>query len=380
MRICIVQQSVNKLSETFIAAHAEHLPGEIAVVRGKIPHVGDGPVLSQSIPARACRKVGRFLAGRSWQWETTAHYLAVFRKVQPDVVLAEYGPMGVKVMDACRISKVPLVVHFHGYDASKTRVLSNFAEAYQRMFHQAAAVVTVSAAMRERLETIGAPAERLYCNHYGVDCKRFSGGHPAKLPPNFLAVGRFVEKKAPHLTLLAFATVRRAIDSARLRMIGDGPLIDACRDLAVALELTDAVDFLGPQPHSVVCKEMRKARVFVQHSLEGRDGNCEGTPNSILEAGASGLPVISTIHGGIPDVVRDGETGFLVHERDANAMASQMLRLAADPELAGQMGEAARRRIESRFTIGQSIAGLFSILATSAQNSEVPPGIAEKTQ
>ncbi|MGI9166383.1 MAG: glycosyltransferase [Pyrinomonadaceae bacterium] len=102
----------------------------------------------------------------------------------------------------------------------------------------------------------------------GVNCELFGAASPAEAPPLVLAVGRFVQKKAPQITLAAFNEVLRKYPEARLRMIGDGPLLKECQELSKSLAIDGAVTFMGSQPHSVVAKEMRCARLFVQHSIE----------------------------------------------------------------------------------------------------------------
>src|SRR5690606_14972407 len=123
----------------------------------------------------------------------------------------------------------------------------------------------------------------------------------------------------------------------------------------VALKIDHAVTFLGNLGHDSVCAEMKNARALVQHSIRATNGDSEGTPNAIMEAGASGLPVVSTRHAGIPDVVIEGTTGFLVDERDTDAMAVHMLTLAQNPNLAAKMGQAARLRIIDGFSMQRSI-------------------------
>ena len=105
---------------------------------------------------------------------------------------------------------------------------------------------------------------------------------------------------------------------------------------------------------------------FVQHSVEAAGGDREGTPVSVMEAGASGLPVVATRHGGIPDVVVDGETGFLVNEHDTDAMAAAMCRLVSEPALAARLGCAARDRVRNNFSIEQSMSRLWTVLANAA--------------
>ena len=375
MKLCILQPALNAVSETFIRAHAERLPARVTVAHGLNSGrvcVGEKPVLSQTLPSRALRKLGRMLTRRPWSWETTAALLAVFRRYRPQAVLAEYGTTGVRAMEACRLRRIPLIVHFHGFDASKKSYLEEYREAYCRLFQEAAAIVAVSQAMRRKLISLGAAPEKVRYCPYGVDCEQFGGATPSDRLPVFLAVGRFVEKKAPNLTLLAFAEVYRSRPEARLRMIGEGPLLGPCRNIAESLRLNDAVTFLGAQPHQMVEHEMRSARAFVQHSLEASDGDCEGTPVAILEAGASGLPAVATWHAGIPDVVIDEETGLLVDERDVAGMAMRMRRLLDEPDLATRLGRAARTRIERHFSMEESIGRLWNIIEAAVQGAPLP--------
>lgn len=358
--VAVVTPYQPALSETFIRAHLERLPARTVLVAGRPPKVGSRPVLS--IPERAAYKMRRALLREGLERETTVAYVRAFRRHGVAAVLAEYGTAGVLVMDACRQLALPLIVHFHGYDASVRSVLEENAEAYREMFRRAAAIIAVSEAMRRKLISLGAPPAKVHVIPCGVDCSAFDRSDPTSAPPVLLAVGRFIEKKAPQLTIEAFSRAHRVVPQARLRMVGDGPLLDECRALAKKLDIADAVAFLGAQPHAVVQEEMRRARGFVQHSVEAANGDCEGMPVAILEASASGLAVVSTRHAGIPDVIVDGETGFLVDERDTGAMAARMIRVLRDAALARSLGEAARLRIQSRFSKQQSDGRLWAVI------------------
>ena len=349
-------------SETFISNHIANLPANIVTVEGWRPRVEGRTVLS--FPELVFHKVLGSLSGAGLERETTAAYVKAFRRHHVAAVLAEYGTTGVMTVDACRRLNIPLIVYFFGYDASVTSVLEEHAESYRRMFQQACAVIAISRSVRRRLVSLGAPPQKVHYIPCGVDCGQFVGASPADAPPVFLAVGRFVEKKSPHSTISAFARVHAAQPVSRLRMIGDGPMLNDCRELAKNLGVAEAVEFLGTQTHAVVGSEMQQARCFVQHSVEAASGDCEGTPVGILEAGGSGLPVISTRHAGIPDVVIEGETGFLVDERDVEGMAKHMLLLAEDPVLAGRLGQAARKRIEDQFSLDRTIAALWEVIET----------------
>ncbi len=362
--LCIVQPQLSATSETFLDMQAKCLPANVTVVHGWEPHIGNAPVLSPSLFCRGLRKIHRVVKKRPWEWEITSAFLKAFRKTRADAVLAQYGPTGVRMLDACRLSGVPLIVHFHGYDASRKDVITVHLEKYQALFEHAAAIVSVSQHMTAALVSLGAPSDKIYWSPCGVNCEYFDGANPSKAPPLFVAVGRFTEKKAPHVTLLSFEKVLQKCPEARLRMIGDGSLLASCKDLTKALRIQEAVTFLGPQPPRVVRDEMRKARCFVQHSVEADSGDCEGTPVGIIEAGASGLPVVSTRHAGIPDVVIEGTTGLLVDEHDIDEMARCMVEIATKPDLAGKLGQAAHARVRDQFSMNHHIDRLWAIIAS----------------
>jgi colanic acid/amylovoran biosynthesis glycosyltransferase len=275
----------------------------------------------------------------------------------------------VSVLPVCRQAGVPLVAQFHGVDAYHHDELATHREGYQRLFREAAALVAVSRDMVEQLVSLGAPRSRVFYNSCGVDMKLFQPTRPEANPPLFVAAGRFVDKKAPHLTLLAFERVLATCPEARLTMIGEGPLWNATRQLAAALGIDGQVEFPGRQTHSQVAEWLRGARAFVQHSVVTTYGDSEGTPVGILEAGASGLPVVSTRHAGIKEAVLSGKTGFLVDELDITGMANAMKSLALEPALAGQMGAQARRHVGDHYSMEITIGTLSEILHNAAARS-----------
>ncbi len=372
-RLCQVHLNRDAPSETFARATAERLPCHVSVVHREPSGplcLDDSPLQSTNPLARLARLTRHAAAharGTDVQKsELTRLYVRAFRRARCQAVYVEFGHFAVQVMDACQRLELPLIVHFHGIDAHSRSILDRFGAHYPRLFEQAVAVIANSPTMERALLDLGARPEKLQYVPNGVDADRFRAGAPGEAPPTFLAVGRLVEKKGPQLTIAAFASVYRAHPEARLRMIGEGTIRGVCQDLAQGLGVDEAVAFLGAQPHEVVAEEMRRARAFVQHSVIGSDGNSESMPNSILEASASGLPVVATRHAGIPEVVVDGETGFLVEERDVEGMARHMTRLVLEPGLAAELGRAGRSRVQESFSIESRIARLWEIVGASA--------------
>lgn len=335
--VCVAHRFPLKYSETFIRAHLERLPARVVELTGK----SFDPL-----------KLRCFLSEQ-----------------RVAAVLAEYGLTGVAVMEGCQAAGIPLVVHFHGYDAYKQTILERRGQSYPELFEISAAIVAVSRDMERQLLDLGAPREKLLLNPCGVDHSFFRGADAERAPPTFLAVGRFVDKKAPHLTVLAFSKVSARHPSARLVMIGEGQLLEASRQLTRSLGIGRQVEFRGMRPHEEVAAAMRETRAFVQHSVRTSDGDSEGTPVSVLEAGAAGLPVVATRHAGIQDAVLHEETGFLVDEGDIDGMARRMEQLLEDPALAGRLGKAASRRMRAEYSLDNKIGALWSIIERAIKDS-----------
>lgn len=242
----------------------------------------------------------------------------------------------------------PFVITTHAYDIFINPNLEDLKE----KFCNAAKVITTTDYNKDYLskllgEKYGANIEII---RYGIDISRFS---PNEKKPDgkvkILFIGRLVEKKGPTYAIEAFNKVLGEIPNIELRMIGDGPLKDEVDRLINKLDLNDNVILLGARPQSVVLKEMAEADIFFLPSLTAENGDREGSPVSILEAEATGLPVVSTIHTGIPEIVIDGETGFLAPEKDTRAMAERLKQLILDPDLRVKMGKAGRAHVETNY-------------------------------
>jgi glycosyltransferase involved in cell wall biosynthesis len=210
---------------------------------------------------------------------------------------------------------------------------------------------------------LGAEEGKIFRHVYGVDVPGQELIPLSTRKQQILFVGRFVEKKAPYLLLMAFRKVLDALPYTKLAMVGDGPLMPLCQQLVRALQLQENVVFLGSCSHAEILKMMlQDAFLYVQHSITASDGDKEGTPVAIIEACMSGLPVVATRHAGIPDVVRDGETGWLVEELDINQMAEYIIKMVSAPDLAQQMGENAADYARTYFTTSVRLEALRDCL------------------
>ncbi|OWY19296.1 glycosyl transferase family 1 [Sphingobacteriales bacterium UPWRP_1] len=363
--IAVVSTNQYKYSETFIHRHVEMLPAKVHYFfDGYLPHhYTTKGVTGRAQPFGANSLLRRLqLKPPKERLQLAIQQYLLQHKIK--AVLAEYGPSGVEMLPVCEAANIPLIVHFHGYDAYRQDMMQTYGGQYPALFNRADAVVAVSKHMCQRLQDLGCPPHKIHHTACGADTDLFNTRcQPENNPPLFVSVGRFADTKAPHLTILAFAQALKLAPEAKLVMAGNGHLLEACQILAKALQITHAVTFLGSISHTQVMQLMQGARAFVQHSVTTPQNDTEGTPVSVMEAGASGLPVIATTHAGIPDVVIHRHTGFLVSEGNITGMAAYMERLANEPGLAGALGAAAAKHIGQHFTLQQHIDTLWEIVS-----------------
>ncbi len=367
--VALVSPNKNTYSETFIQAHRQLLDADIRYLYGGYaPQFSEkyGALTGQNLFARIFRNLENIFLPRNLLTTHERTMADFFKKEKVDVVLAEYGVTGVKVCRACRAAGVPLIVHFHGFDAYAQDTLRRYASAYREMFAYASFIIGVSRHMCTQLKELGAPEEKLVYNTYGPN-PAFFDIQPGFATKTFVMVGRLIPKKEPQTSIRAFARVAERFSEVRLRIGGDGSQLAACQELAQTLGIADKVEFAGPISVQQVQEWFATAFAFVQHSVTAPSGDTEGTPVVILEASAAGLPVIATRHAGIPDVIIEGETGFLVEEHDLDGFAEAMGRLAADVALAQKMGAANKQNIRIHFTMERHLEVLNALIRQAAR-------------
>lgn len=283
-----------------------------------------------------------------------------------DVVLAEYGTTGAEVYEACRYAKIPLVVHFHGRDCTAYDTIQNYGKRYRKMFAYASKIIAVSHDMQKRLVELGCPRDKLVYAPCTPDPK-FADLQAKLGKKQFCFCGRFTDKKAPYALVIAFSKVVSKYPDATLVMSGDGPLLNSTRNIAKVLGLDKQIFFTGSIKPEEFQQILLDSRAYVQHSIRADDGDMEGTPVSIMEASAAGVPVISTFHAGIPDVIVDGETGLLCKELDVNKMAHDMSLLLDDKKFASRLGAAGKERMKEYFSKKWQIGVLTKAVEEAAK-------------
>lgn len=370
MQLAIASPVASAYSETFIHMQMERLPCVMRIHGGPIANetLPGGPIQPlKSLRGLVDMAVECGLRGKRWEGPQSRELTRRMRSLSIDTLLANYGPAGVALAPICAELGIRLFVHFHGYDAHKQEVVTRYRADYQKLGDQVAGVIVVSERMKKQITDLGVPQSKIHLIRCGVDIKRFQEKIDFPKDPLFFGVGRFVDKKAPYLTIMAFKQVHDKYPEARLILGGTGELLETSKNLAYCLGMTARVEFPGVLKPDAVADMMRQATAFVQHSITPgvgpSEGDSEGTPVAVLEALTTGLPVISTRHAGIGEVVIDGENGLLVEERDVDGMAKAMVRLAGDSELSRRMGERARKDAIEKYTSEIYLEHLQKILS-----------------
>mgnify|MGYP000303681705 CR=1 FL=1 len=265
-----------------------------------------------------------------------------------------------------------IVVSFHGYDASK--VIRQCGPGwYDALFERADLITAPSHHVARSLMEHGCPSHKLIIHRYGVKLSSFRPvvREAPPFPQIILTVGRLVEKKGIEHSLRAFAKLPREMD-VQYRIVGDGPLLHRLTALARELRIEERVRFLGALDRNAVIKEMEQADLFVLTSVTSSDGDQEGLPVSLIEAHALGLPVVSTYHSGIPELVQHGKTGFLAPEGDVERIAEYMGSLISDADLRSRLSRNARRKVQDEFDIEKLNDALAGYLACSTSSLKGP--------
>ena len=297
-----------------------------------------------------------------------------------DAVLCHFGPNGSRIarLREAGLVRGKIATVFHGYDMSRYLITSG-PRSYERLFSKGDLFLPVSDFWRRRLISLGCPPERIAVHHMGIALSKFPLW-PRRVAHEdatvrLLTVARLVEKKGVEYAIRAVAAMRAATDRRiEYRVIGDGPLRAQLQELVRELDAGDAVHLVGESNQAGVRAAMRRSDIFVAPSVVAEDGDMEGVPVSIMEAMACGLPVVSTLHSGIPELVHDRVTGYLVPERDVASLGRALVRLVDAPRLRRKLGMAGRGVVERSYDLDALNDRLVELLGEMGSASARRPG------
>ncbi len=299
----------------------------------------------------------------------------LFGRRHADLLHVYFGHTGVHLRAFLDWWERPSVVSFHGADVMPREHQPKYLGEMQQLFTLVPLVLARSQSLAERLKAIGCPAEKIRLNRTGIPLAEFplvERATPSDGAWHLVQTCRLIAKKGLRTALQAFAEFRRDFPKATFTIVGDGPMREELCHFAAEMGLGEAVRFPGFLNQAQLNALYARAHLFLHPSEVTAKQDQEGIPNSMLEAMSTGLPVAATLHGGIPEAVRDGVTGFLVPERDANALAAALRRFVQSPEILRQMGVAASQSVHAEFEQSRAAAKLEACYDEAIQIGKPP--------
>jgi glycosyltransferase involved in cell wall biosynthesis len=275
---------------------------------------------------------------RFWEmdWACNFHNKSYSKKVNefleefsPDIIHCHFANEALMLLDNIDIDKYKIVIHFHGYDASKVLRKKSYVRKLRKVFsHENVFAISCNEYFIHSLVEKGISIKRFFVLKYGIDVDLFkSGGKASKGQGQiFMQISALGEKKGHEFTIEAFAKFIKESDTKSFSLVfaGEGELENELKQMTTRLGIADHVSFIGLVTPNEAVKLLDRADVFLHHSVTSRSGDKEGIPNAIMEAMAMELPVLSTYHSGIPELVENGVNGYLVEERDVVNYAKKM--------------------------------------------------------
>jgi colanic acid/amylovoran biosynthesis glycosyltransferase len=317
-------------------------------------------------PAATLKALNPLKFGRTALSLTRLHQSHLFRNKQPyDIVHCQFGPngnLGMQLKEAGALQG-KLITHFRGYDSSAyVRFMGR--DVYRNLFRKADLILCVSASIKARLLDLGCEEQKILIHHSGVDTDQFAVSHvPSRNggKVRLVTIGRLVEKKGIKYAIEAVAEALKTHPELEYRIAGDGPLFNDLLRLIADLNVGERIQLLGRKRHDEVVQLLEDADILLAPSVTTENGDEEGIPNVLMEALARGLPVLSTYHGGIAELVQNGKSGFLVPEKDAKALAEKLRVLTDNRDLWPAMGKVGRSHVEEHFNINKLNDKLLAI-------------------
>jgi colanic acid/amylovoran biosynthesis glycosyltransferase len=353
-------------SETFIPAQAEKFQVFKPFYAGLKPVKGIRLPEERTLTATSSSWIAKLIRSAAICGQMDPQFVTSVRKIHPELIHAHFEEGGLIALPLAQRLSLPLFLTCHGYDVTTlTRwqrhpILGKFYQARRkRLFQIVCLCLGVSQFICDQMLRRGYPPQKVRLHYIGVDTEKFRPDPTILKEPMILFVGRLVEKKGCMDLLQAMKKVNARYPEVKVNVIGYGVLKEKLE--AFAREARINVQFLGLQPPEMVQQYLKAALMLCLPSVRATNGDSEGLGIVNLEAQASGIPVVGTLHGGIPEAVEHGITGLLSPERDPDTLAENILTLLSDTALRTKMGVSARGRMVRHFDLSKQSALLENI-------------------
>jgi colanic acid/amylovoran biosynthesis glycosyltransferase len=303
-----------------------------------------------------------------------------------DIIHCQFGLCGLQAMSLRKFGLLQgkLVVAFRGFDISEF-VQEYGDKVYNELFEIGDFFLTNCDYFRQRLLKLGCAANKIMVHRSGLDCQRFVFNPPRIDISDKLQIvtsGRLVEKKGIEYAIRAVAKLTKSQPNVEYKIIGDGPLRQELQQLIAELNVTDTIQLLGWKDQQEIIEILKKSHIFIAPSVTAKSGDQDAPVNVLKEAMAIGVPVISTYHGGIPELIQDNVSGFLVPERNAVAIAEKISYLLENPQIWNSITQTARAHVEENYDLhklNDELADIYQQLITQGFVQMKPQTVVKNT-
>ncbi|BAY22416.1 putative glycosyltransferase [Calothrix sp. NIES-2100] len=291
-----------------------------------------------------------------------------------DIIHCQFGTQGRDGMLWRDLGAIQgkLITCFRGYDISS--FVDKYGEdIYDELFAKGDFFLANCKFFQKKAIRLGCDEHKIVVHGSGIDCSQFQ--FKVRVAPEIndtiyiVTTARLVGKKGLEYGIRAVAQVATYHPNIEYNIIGDGPLKTELQQLVAELNVADKIRILGWKNQPEIIEFLDKSHIFMAPSVTSADGNQDAPVNTLKEAMAMGLPVIGTLHGGIPELVEDGISGFLVPERDVDAIAQKLIYLIEHPEIWSQMGQAGRAYVETHYNINKLNDELVQLYQSLSSNN-----------
>ncbi|WP_108125533.1 glycosyltransferase [Saccharospirillum mangrovi] len=358
-RALIFRKELLPYTETFIAEQAHHLPNWEPVFIGfKRNSAGYRLIKDKAVSNKPYHisiesdysTLPKITSGLHKKFGIlNKRWLNNLSDFSPSIIHAHFGSNAMNCIPLSRALGIPLITTFHGNDITQNTPRNYYRKNRNLVFENSIKVIAVSNFIRDELLKKGCPEDKIIQHYIGINTNVFTPPETAPTKNKIVFVGRLVEKKGCEYLIQAMQQLAQKNSQVTLSIIGDGPLKEHLQKLAASKPCN--VNFLGRMTPDQLALEVKMSQLLCAPSITATNGDQEGLPMSILEALASGVPVVSSYSAGISEAIDDGSNGYLTHERDVDTLAEKIQAICSNPDLRHQMSASARKTAQTRFDL-----------------------------
>lgn len=353
MKVLHFKTNYLNLSETFINRLVQNHQQFEPIIATCNPRYYTEDVNLYSMPESTVKKIwDTFLLKLN---KTPSFLYDVIEKENPQVIHGHFGLDSYRLIGLKKTTNLPFIVNFYGYDVLRLPKEFGWKTRYKRLAKEGDLFFVGSEDMKANIIELGFPEKKIRILKLGMNLDDIRFEQRISAGPKLMMVGRMVEKKGFEYAIRAVALLQDQGTSVQLDLYGDGKLCQDLKKLANELNVDGQVTFHGQTENKIIFEELYKHEILLVPSVQARDGDREGIPQTTVEGMATGIPVIASDHAGLPELVIDEKTGLQVPQRDAKALSNAIEKYLSNPDLIPLISKRGRELVEEEHNISTQI-------------------------